>query len=357
MDLLTIDGSFGEGGGQIVRTGLSLALCTGRSIRISPIRPHRTKPGLRPQHLTAVQAAVQVSGGHAEGAAVGSLELEFYPGSVRPGAYTIAIGTAGSTSLVFQTLLPALLTAAAPSRLSLEGGTHNPLAPTFEFIQQAFLPVIDRMGPRVEAHLERYGFYPAGGGRWSAEIQPCQRLRPLTLLERGAVLECQAQALLARLPDHIAQRELQTVAALLAWEPSSLTSLRVASPGPGNCLNLMVRSEQITELFTGFGQRGVRAEQVARIVAEQVHDYLTAGVPVGEQLADQLLLPLALAGAGEFLTLRPSRHTLTNQAVIQQCLPVSFENEALTENVWRVRVGTGKAEKSAANLDLHPRRL
>ncbi|HJW27948.1 MAG TPA: RNA 3'-terminal phosphate cyclase, partial [Saprospiraceae bacterium] len=163
-----------------------------------------------------------------------------YPGPVQPGEYTITIGTAGSTSLVFQTLLPALLTAAAPSRLILEGGTHNPLAPTFEFIQQAFLPLINRMGPRVEARLERYGFYPAGGGRWSAEIQPCRRLQPLTLCERGAVLECQAQALLARLPDHIAQRELQTVAALLDWEPASLKALEAVWQKISNVIYLKI---------------------------------------------------------------------------------------------------------------------
>ena len=338
MALLTIDGAGGEGGGQIVRTALSLALCTGQPIRVSQVRPHRAKPGLRQQHLTAVQAAVKVSGGYAKGAAVGSLELEFYPGPVRPGEYTVAIGTAGSTNLVFQTLLPALLTAATPSRLILEGGTHNPLAPTFEFIQQAFLPLINRMGPRVEARLERYGFYPAGGGRWNADIQPCQRLQPLRLGERGAVLERQAQALLARLPDHIAQRELQMVAALLAWKPAFLQAVAVSSSGPGNCLNLIVRSEQVTEVFTGFGQRGVRAEQVAVEAAEQVRRYLAAGVPVGEHLADQLLLPLALAGGGEFLTLHPSRHTLTNQAVIQQCLPVTFEMAPLAEDSWRIRV-------------------
>ncbi|MFO1432746.1 MAG: RNA 3'-terminal phosphate cyclase [Candidatus Competibacteraceae bacterium] len=338
MSLLTIDGAYGEGGGQMVRTALSLALCTGRPIRVSPIRPRRAKPGLRQQHLTAVQAAVQVSSGYAKGAAVGSLELEFYPGPVRPGEYTVSIGTAGSTSLVFQTLLPALLTAAAPSRLILEGGTHNPQAPTFDFLQQTFLPLINRMGPRVEARLETYGFYPAGGGRWLADIQPCQRLHPLTLGERGRLLECQAQALLARLPHHIAQRELQTVAALLAWEPASLRTVAVSAFGPGNCLNLILRSEGVTEIVTGFGRRGVRAEQVAIEAAEPVRRYLAAGVPVGEHLADQLLLPLALAGGGEFLTLRPSRHTLTNQMVIQQCLPVTVEMTPLAEDRWRIRV-------------------
>lgn len=336
--MLTIDGSLGEGGGQILRTALSLSLCTGQPIQLIQIRSHRTKPGLRRQHLTAVQAAVQLSGGQVEGAAVGSQELRFYPGPVTPGEYTFAIGTAGSTGLVFQTLLPALLTASAPSRLILEGGTHNPLAPAFEFIQQAFLPLIKRMGPQLEARLERYGFYPAGGGRWVADIRPCEQLQPLQLTERGAILKCQAQALRSRLPEPITQRELQTVAALLSWKKEALEAVEVPSPGPGNCLNLIVRSEHVTEVFTGFGQRGVSAEQVARKTVAQVQRYLTAGIPVGEYLADQLLLPLALAGAGEFVTLRPSRHTLTNMTVIQWFLPVIFENQALAEDVWRVRV-------------------
>jgi RNA 3'-terminal phosphate cyclase (ATP) len=333
--MLTIDGSLGEGGGQILRTALSLSLCTGQAIQLTQIRSHRAKPGLRRQHLTAVQAAAQLSGGQIEGAAVGSQELRFYPGPIRPGEYTFAIGTAGSTGLVFQTLLPALLTAPAPSRLILEGGTHNPLAPAFEFIQQAFLPLINRLGPRVEARLERYGFYPDGGGRWVADITPCEHLQPLLLTERGAILKCQAQALRSRLPEHIAQRELRTVAALLSWK--TLEAVEVLSPGPGNCLNLIVCSEHVTEVFTGFGQRGVSAEQVARETVAQVQRYLTAGIPVGEHLADQLLLPLALAGAGEFITLRPSRHTLTNMTIIQQLLPVVFESQELAEDVWRIR--------------------
>lgn len=337
--MLTIDGAIGEGGGQILRTALSLSLCTRRPVRIVDIRPRRARPGLQRQHLTAVQAAVRISQGQVRGAQVGSGELTFQPGAVVPGEYRFAIGTAGSTGLVFQTLLPALLTAPGPCRLILEGGTHNPLAPPFEFLQLAFLPLVNRLGPTVRAHLEHHGFYPAGGGRWTADIQPGARLQPLRLTERGELLECKAIAVSARLPEHVAQRELQTVKKRLGWADTALESrVLVEAAGPGNCLHLLVRSAQVTEVFTGFGQRGVPAERVAEQAIQEAQRYLAAGAAVAEHLADQLLLPLALAGGGEFTTLRPSLHTLTQLEVISQFLPVAFTREALQDDLWRLRV-------------------
>ena len=337
--MLIIDGAAGEGGGQILRTALALAMCVGEPVRIVNIRARRARPGLRRQHLTAVQAAAQLAKGHVEGAEIGSREIIFTPGAVAPGEYRFAIGTAGSTTLVFQTLLPVLLTAAAPSRLILEGGTHNPLAPPFEFLQQAFLPLINRLGPRVEVRLERCGFYPAGGGRWLADIQPCERLQPLQLADRGAVLARKAIAICADLPEHIARRELQTVAERLRWSDQELEA-RILPPGsgPGNCLHLVIQSQHVTEVFTGFGERGVRAETVAERTVQRLQRYLAADVPVAEHLADQLLLPLALAGGGEFVTLPPSPHAVTNMAVIRRFLAVNFTVEALTPARWRVRV-------------------
>lgn len=337
--MLIIDGAAGEGGGQILRTALALAMCVGEPVRMVNIRARRARPGLRRQHLTAVQAAVALSRGQVAGAEIGSQEILFTPGPVAPGEYRFAIGTAGSTTLVFQTLLPVLLTAAAPSRLILEGGTHNPLAPPFEFLQQAFLPLINRLGPRVEVRLERCGFYPAGGGRWLADIQPCERLQPLQLADRGAVLARKAIAICADLPEHIPRRELQTVAERLSWSDEELEA-RILSPGsgPGNCLHLVIQSQYVTEVFTGFGERGVRAETVAERTVQRLQRYLAADVPVAEHLADQLLLPMALAGGGEFVTLPPSPHALTNMAVIRQFLAVNFTVEALTPARWRVRV-------------------
>lgn len=321
--MLTIDGAQGEGGGQILRTALALSLVTGTPFRIENIRARRSRPGLLRQHLTAVAAAVAVGGAEVEGASLGSPALVFRPRAVRAGEYDFAIGTAGSTGLVVQTVLPALLTAAAPSTLTLEGGTHNPAAPPFDFLARAFLPLIARMGPRVEAVLDRAGFYPAGGGRCLFRITPAPRLAPLTLLDRGAVRRRHARALVARLPRQIADRELAVVRARLGWSAEEVEAAVVdgEARGPGNVLLLELESEHVTEVVSGFGQPGVRAEAVAEQAVREVRRYLEAGVPVGPHLADQLLVPLALAGAGAFRTVALTSHGRTNLAVIRAFVP------------------------------------
>jgi RNA 3'-terminal phosphate cyclase (ATP) len=174
-----IEGSFGEGGGQILRSSLSLSLVTGKPFRIENIRENRQKPGLLRQHLTAVQAAAEVGSAEVDGASLGSKALTFVPGKVRAGEFRFAVGTAGSGTLVLQTILPALITAAGLSRIEIEGGTHNPAAPPFDFLQRSFIPLIERMRPKVKLELERYGFYPAGGGRFVVEITPTDVLKPM----------------------------------------------------------------------------------------------------------------------------------------------------------------------------------
>ena len=191
--MITIDGSEGEGGGQILRTSLALSLITGQPFRMERIRVKRQKPGLLRQHLTAVEAAKTVGCGQVEGAEMNSQTLEFRPGPVTPGNYRFAVGTAGSATLVLQTVLPSLLTASGRSTLTLEGGTHNPLAPPFDFLARSFMPLIHRMGPSVELELRRPGFYPAGGGRFHARIEPVKRLAKFAIMERGAILRRRAR--------------------------------------------------------------------------------------------------------------------------------------------------------------------
>jgi RNA 3'-terminal phosphate cyclase (ATP) len=317
--VLTIDGSQGEGGGQILRTALALSLVTGTPFRIEKIRARRTKPGLLRQHLTAVNAAVAVGGAEVEGATLGSPSLAFRPGPAKAGEYHFAIGTAGSTGLVVETILPALLTAAAPSTVTLEGGTHNPAAPPFDFLARAYLPLVARMGPGIEAALDRPGFYPAGGGRCTFRVTPVTRLTPLTLLERGPIRRRRARALVARLPRQIAERELAAVRDRLGWGEAELEVVVVDGEmrGPGNVLLLELESEHVTEVFCGFGEAGVRAEAVAEHAVKETRRYLAAGVPVGPHLADQLLLPMALAGRGAFRTIGLSSHSRTNLDVIR----------------------------------------
>jgi RNA 3'-terminal phosphate cyclase (ATP) len=341
---LEIDGALGEGGGQVLRSSLALSLITGRPFRAFNIRAGRARPGLMRQHLTAVQAAARIGSARVEGASIGSTELTFSPGDVRAGDYDFSVGTAGSATLVLQTVLPALLTADAPSSLALEGGTHNPWAPPFDFLDRAFLPVVCKMGPKIEADLERPGFYPAGGGRFRVSVEPVAALKPIHLLERGAVRAIRATASVARIPRAIAERELKSIGANLSIPAESMRVVEVAdSRGPGNVVTIEIESERVTEVFTGFGEHRRRAESVAETVTEEARRYLAAEVAVGPHLADQLLLPMALAGGGAFTSLPPTRHATTNVEVIRRFLEIEIAIEKLDGGKWRFDVGPAKS--------------
>jgi RNA 3'-terminal phosphate cyclase (ATP) len=344
--VLTIDGSSGEGGGQILRTALGLSIVTGTPFRIERIRARREKPGLLRQHLTAVEAAAEISRARVEGAALRSTALTFEPGPVRPGEYTFNVGTAGSATLVLQTILPPLLTASSPSLLVLEGGTHNPAAPPFDFIARSFLPLLQRMGPEVAAELERPGFVPAGGGRFHVAITPVSHLRPFSLIERGPVLDRRARALVSRLPRSIGEREIRVLrdALSLAPERASVDEIHDGI-GPGNVVLVDIELEHHTEVFTGFGRIGVRAEAIANRLVDEVQEYLAGDHPVGRCLADQLLVPFALAGAGRFRTGPLSLHATTNVNVVKQFLDVEIDlvEEATRTRMVEVRSRRGRA--------------
>lgn len=337
-NFLHIDGSLGEGGGQVLRTALGLSLVTGQPFAIDKIRAGRPKPGLQRQHLTAVLAAAEVGGAQVEGAELGSQRLTFKPKGVRAGAYRFAIGTAGSTTLVLQTVLPALLVADGPSTVELVGGTHNPMAPPFDFLQHAFAPLLHRMGASLALELRTHGFYPAGGGQWRATVAPAA-WTPIELLERAAEPQQRARIVLSRIPRHVAEREASTLRARLGLRADEITIDEVDSPGPGNVVLLRLNLGVVTEVVTALGERGVLAEDVAAKVANEAEALLRSGVPVGEHLADQLLVPMALAGGGVFRTVEPSQHTTTNAQVIERFLPVAF---TMREDGGAWRIGVGK---------------
>ena len=319
-DLIRIDGAQGEGGGQILRTTLGLAALTGQSVRIDNIRANRGKTGLLRQHLTAFRAVAEICDADIEGASLGSSTLTFRPRKVKGGKYHFAISTAGSTNLVFQTVLWPLLFADEGSTVIFEGGTHNDKSPPFDFIERTFLPLLRRMGGDVTAHLERHGFHPAGGGRFVVHIAPCNKLQPLDLIEAGDVTRIIARALRSRVPDHVTARELNVVREELGLSDDDCFDEKVKSPGPGNVVVIHVERPTVTETVTAFGAKKVRAEAVARRAVAEVRAYLDAGVPVGEHLADQLLIPMSLAGGGSYRTLRPSLHTTTNIGVVATLL-------------------------------------
>lgn len=337
--MISIDGSEGEGGGQVVRNSCALSLVTGQPFHIANIRARRPKPGLMRQHVTAIEAACVISGAECVGLAVSSSELEFRPGKVLPGEYRFAIGTAGSTGLVLQTVLMPLALADGPSRLVLEGGTHNMLAPPFDFIERVFLPVIRRMGPKVEARLVRHGFYPRGGGRIEIDITPAPLL-PVECLDRGELQAVSGQAVFAALPFNIAERMINRARKELGNWPGDAFSVRElpADEGPGVILMLEAKYDNVTEIVSGFGQLSVTAERLATTSAARMAGYQNAGAFAGPYLADQLVLPFVLAGGGAFTTVKPSQHTHTAIDIARRfgCPPVTVERLGNGTNLVRV---------------------
>jgi RNA 3'-terminal phosphate cyclase (ATP) len=337
--VITIDGSEGEGGGQMVRNALALSLVTGQPFRIDNIRANRSKPGLMRQHVTAIEAACAIGSAVCEGVAVGARSIVFKPGRIVPGDYRFAVGTAGSAGLVLQTILPPLLLADRPSRLTIEGGTHNTHAPPFEFIDRTFLPLVRRMGPRVTARLVRHGFYPAGGGRIDIGVEPAP-LTPVELIERGNPVDVSATAVMALLDDHIGRRELASARAILDWPEPAFRLERLADPvGPGNVLLLGAAFDHVTEIVTGFGQLGVPAQHIGSQAATRMLGYLNSAAFAGPYLADQLLLPMAMAGHGAFTTVSPTKHTQTSADIIRRFLDVAIRFERHPNGAFLVTIG------------------
>lgn len=334
---IEIDGSQGEGGGQMVRTSLGLSIVTGQRVRIVNVRAGRAKPGLMRQHLTAVKAAAEVSDAKVTGDAIGSTSISFEPRTFRPGKYHFKIGTAGSASLVLQTILPALLLADSETEVTIEGGTHNDKAPPFEFLERAFTPLVRRMGPQIELSLERFGFFPAGGGVLHARVKPVPILKGYDILERGDIARRCVTARVAGLPIHIAEREVDVVRRGLQWTEAESVAETIAASCPGNYLWIEMASSQVTEIVTGFGKTNTKAEIVAREALGEARDYIKSNVPIGIHLADQWMLPLALSawqakhhgamGGGRFKTQPLTLHSTTHLQIIERFLGISTRVE------------------------------
>ncbi len=323
--MIELDGATGEGGGQILRTALTLSMITGQAFHIADIRANRAKPGLMRQHLMAVQAAAQVSDAVVTHAQVGSTELTFAPEKIKAGDYQFAIGTAGSCTLVLQTLLLALSHADGPSTIRISGGTHNPMAPPAQFLQRAYCRMLAAMGVEVDISLVRSGFYPAGGGVVVASVEPCAQMWQIALMEPGPCRASYAEAIVAGIPGSVGERELAGVGASMGWgEPQLLMQGLPGEQGPGNALLVTLEHEHVTEVFCAIGEKTVRAELVAKKVVDEARAFMVSGAAVGEHLADQLLLPMALAGGGRFTAASVSQHAITNAEVIARFLPVDI---------------------------------
>lgn len=337
--MIQIDGKMGEGGGQVLRTSLALSLVTGQPFTIENIRGGRRKPGLLRQHYTAVKAAAEVGQAKTSGFGVGATRLRFEPTTIRSGDFSFAVGSAGSGTLVVQTILPALLHADGPSTVRVEGGTHNPMAPPVEFLQASFLPCLERMGANVSMELHRHGFYPAGGGSLTATVQPCPPWKPLEAIAWHEDPAVRASATVSNLGKGVANREARVLEKKLDLAPGAVAVVEVVDPiGPGNVVQVALTGNGITEVVSAFGERGVTAERVAQFAVRDVRRYLKAQAPVGEHLADQLILPLALGAGGRFRTLPPSKHLTTVVDVVRKFLDVDILLRPTDDIAWEVEV-------------------
>jgi RNA 3'-terminal phosphate cyclase (ATP) len=336
---ILLDGSSGEGGGQILRSSLALSMATGKPFRIHRIRAGRKKPGLMRQHLTCVKAAARVCSAQLEGAELGSTALTFRPGPMIPGRYAFSVGSAGSSTLVFQTLLPALITTGQSFELTLEGGTHNPAAPTLDFLDRVYLAALRRMGVNVEIKMERRGFFPVGGGKWIATLAPSGPLKPFQVPERGRLLGQTAKVLWNRILPQDPERARSHLSANLGWRFSDIEiEEAVESPGPGNVIHAELRFEHITEMVTAFNAFGASPEAVCDGLMVDVRGYRDHGAPVGRRLADQLLLPMALGAGGWFRTGPLSNHTRTNIETIGRFSDRGIEVRDVDGDVVEVKV-------------------
>ncbi len=333
---LTIDGSFGEGGGQILRTSLALSCALGRPVRIGNIRKGRRKPGLQPQHLASVRAAVAISGAVVEGAELSSTELRFQPGDTRAGSYRFDVaekrGSAGSTSLVVQSILLPLSFTETFSSVIVQGGTHVPWSPPFHYLASVVAPLLSRLGARIELSIQSWGWYPLGGGRITAGIAPARDLRPLHLVDRGRLLRVSGISAASNLPEHIAIR--QRVRALQVLEKESIDAVieTVSAPssGKGSFLFLAAEFENVTAGFGSLGAIGKRAEEVADEACREFLGHLRAGGALDPHLADQIVPWLVFApGPSEFTTSRITKHLLTNLWVVRQFMGGDIQVEGI----------------------------
>jgi RNA 3'-terminal phosphate cyclase (ATP) len=343
--MLEIDGSQGEGGGQILRTSLTLSLITGRAVRLTRIRGRRPKPGLQPQHLVSVRSAATIGQARVVGDAPGSAELTFEPGEVQAGRWRFSIGTAGATGLVLQTLyLPLALRGAGPSEITLEGGTHVKTSPCFHFLDVTWRAYLQVLGLDLTLTMERAGFFPRGGGLVHMVVQPCRGLAGLRLVDREPVRQASGFSAIAGLPENVARRQARRATARLRERGlDSHVPSEEWFGGPGSVLAVTLPTTPAPSLFFGLGAKGKPAEAVADEAVDQVMTFLNSGAPVDWHSADQLLLPLALAGEpSEFHTSAVTPHLSTNAAIIRQFLEREISIEGEPGQPAMVRIGAGK---------------
>jgi RNA 3'-terminal phosphate cyclase (ATP) len=343
-----LDGTLGCGGGHVLRTALCISAATGQAVTVERIRADRAQPGLLRHHLSAVEAAASICDAEVQGAELGSQALVFSPGRVRPGEHHLKVGMSRSALLLLDVVLGPLLRAGEGSRVWVYGGTHTPDAPAWAFWSQAWAPLLSVLGAKVEMELASPGFAPAAGGRVAVSVQPAPEghFRPINIMARGDLVERRAWVELAHLRLDIAERERDVLLDMLGWAEDEVQVRELTGArGPGNTVAVRVQSQNITEVFTCVGTRGLRAELVAERAAHAARRYLASAAPVGRDLAERLALHMALLGQpGSFLTLPPSARLQTTAQILVEQIGAACEMERQEDRLWSVRVGLPSEE-------------
>ena len=326
--MLEIDGSYGEGGGQIVRTAVALSVLTKQPIFINNIRANRPIPGLRPQHFTALSCIKEICNATVEGLSPNSTSLRFTPGDIKPGAYSFDVGTAGSMTLVFQACLLSALKTTAPLSIHLRGGTDVRWAPSWDYFAHVFLPLVQKIGVNVDVHLVKRGYYPKGGGEARLTIHPMQTLQPFHAGDIPTFHDMQGIIHLANLPDHIGTR-MKHAAMKTALKHNLRCTLQVdAAPSLSSGTGITVWSASETTILgsTVLGEKNITAEAVGEQAATQLIQEILSGATLDRYAIDQLLPYLVVAPKGSACLIRElSNHTNTNMWLIKQFFPVYFE--------------------------------
>jgi len=325
--LIEIDGSYGEGGGQILRTGLAYSAILNRPIKIGRIRAGRRNPGLQPQHLKSIEALAKITKARTEGVKIGSDAIAFIPGEIVPGYYEFDIGTAGSVTLLLQALLLPLSLCRSSSYLVLKGGTHVEWSPPFDYLSEILFPALASMGIQAKAEIERWGWYPKGGGRIEIEIHPAPGFAPVLLNNRGSLRRIYGISAISNLPNHVAERQrdraLGRIEKELNIEAEIEILYEIPANGQGSFLFLVAESEAVKAGFSSLGKKGKKAEEVADEAVDSLKEYLESEGCVDPHLADQLVPFMALRkGSSSLTTTRITEHLLTNLWVISHFLDI-----------------------------------
>jgi RNA 3'-terminal phosphate cyclase (ATP) len=337
MNTVEIDGSSGEGGGQILRTSLSLSCITGRPLRILNIRKGRKKPGLMSQHITCVNAISEICNAEVSGNEMGSTELLFIPKKIKHGNYAFDIKTAGSSSLVLQTLLPPLILTDGPSQIIIKGGSHVPFSPTYHYIAEVFIPMLNRIGIKVDCSINRYGFYPKGGGEVKFRIFPAERLKGLNLVSRGNLVSIRGYSGVSHLPMNIAQRQRDSLLRRIHPLSAEIEVLNVSSHGEGSFVFLKIEYENTIAGFSSLGKKGKPAEHVGEEAAKEFMNFHNTSACLDPHLCDQIVIYLSLSREDSTLTTSCiTQHLITNLWVIERFLKINYQVEGNINSKGRI---------------------